>query len=146
MDPINCFLGFSVLDRREKKAETIFSLDRTSFLRKTSFLLTSLVLEEWSYDLHKTDQNFQWTNPKGFLSFVILDKAKKGQKYFSTRKLFFFQKFVFSVTSYLLQKWLWTCQLITILPFELTLGVCHTRYCEKRWTKTVFRCEKRPFF
>ena len=89
---MNCFLGFSILDRRRKRAETVFSLDRTFFLRKPSFLLTSLVLRIDPMTYTKIIRISNGPMQEAFCRLSYSIRRKRGQKTFSARKLVFFSK------------------------------------------------------
>ena len=76
-----------------------------SFFLKCLFLTISQVPKKWSCHLQNICQKTSRTPTKFSLTFVMLDKTKEGAKIFSSlERLPFFQIFVFSTISQILEK------------------------------------------
>ena len=89
----------------ERKLSHFFHLEKSIFLKIC--LSTSYVIKKVFYHVHNKCQRTLWTLISCSLSFVILDKTRMLRPtnfiYLETR--FFYQKFVLSKMSYVLQKW-----------------------------------------
>ena len=85
--------------------QKLLSLWKQLLFRKVCFYQPLRFAKECSYHLHKNCQKTLWTVIYCSLSFVILDNMRKRVKYFfSIGKVAFYQNFVFSTISQVLNK------------------------------------------
>ena len=89
------------------QAELFFSLEILPFFQKFVFSTTSWLLKKGSYTFHSICQNTLCTPINCPRRFVALDGARKKRpkSFIHWKVCLFFQKFVFSTTSWLLKKW-----------------------------------------
>ena len=106
---------------REKRGHDFFLTGNIAFFQKIVYSTTSQVLKKWSYNLDSNCQTSFWTlKSRPLRFFKLANTIKSWPKIFPHKKIcLFFQKIVFSATSYvqkncpynnhrICQKTLWT--------------------------------------
>ena len=97
----------AIVGNNRKNTPKSFLRYDSLYSQKNLISTTTQVLKKWSYNFHSECQNNFWTLISCPLMFLTLYNArKKGQNLLFTGKVvFFFKKFLFSATSYVLKKW-----------------------------------------
>ena len=105
---IKCSLALFMSDNTGKKGQNLFFIGNFAFFSQIFVIsTTSLVPKNWSYYILNNYQNTLWTVTNCSLTFVMFDhmgtNRPKSSLYW--KSCFFFQKIVFSRTSWVLKNW-----------------------------------------